>query len=340
MLFQHDYKRIEPASGALVMACGIFLIGAIEAFPLLHVHLGKWLAFVLLLVWVFIYKRLSVQFFQREFLVPFLMHPVNSFAIGTWIAGVSVLCNVFLAYFPAILIITQAMAVFNTFLFLFFVVNIVHNFKRLLWDDQHYPVHGIVLISTVGTQSIIVLLHNVFPTLPTSISVVIIVLGICFYLIGIFLIIRRYVRQKHWTLVDDWTNTNCIIHGALSITGLAIVSSNTFSVLFVVCLWWLIVGLLIVVEALEIVRACLRVKLYGFKKGIYNYHISQWSRNFTFGMFYTFTLYMHRNPFYPIPEKLQHFQEVFIGYWAWLVLLALVIQISVYLTDKIPGMKQ
>ncbi|UJL46698.1 hypothetical protein KFZ58_01700 [Virgibacillus sp. NKC19-16] len=120
MLLKGDYKKIEPASGAIIMAIGIFLIGTVEAFPILDIQLGKYLAFILLITWIVIYKSLSVQFFHRDFLIPFIRNPVNSFTIGTWIAGVSVLCNVFLKYFPGILLITQAMAILNTFLWLFF----------------------------------------------------------------------------------------------------------------------------------------------------------------------------------------------------------------------------
>src|SRR5699024_8070650 len=192
MLLEGDFKRIEPASGAIVMANGIFLIGAVEAFPFLNDQLGKYFAFLLLINWIVIYKRLSVQFFHRDFLIPFIKHPVNSFAIGTWIAGVSVLCNVFLKYFPGILVVTQAMAIFNTFLFVFFLGNVIYNFKQLIFDHQDYPVHGLLLISTVGTQSIIVLLNNVFFQLPVIISESIIVLGLIFYMVGITLIVRRY----------------------------------------------------------------------------------------------------------------------------------------------------
>ena len=28
---------------------------------------------------------------------------------------------------------------------------------------------------------------------------------------------------------------------------------------------------------------------------MFTYHVSQWARNFTFGMFYAFTLYLHRS---------------------------------------------
>src|SRR5690625_1318054 len=196
MLLKGDFKKIEPASGAIIMANGIFLIGAVEAFPFLNVHLGKYLAFLLMIAWIIIYKRLSVQFFYRDFLIPFIKHPINSFAIGTWIAGVSVLCNVFLKYFPSILVITQAMAILNSFLFLFFLGNIFYNFKQLIFDHQDYPVHGILLISTVGTQSIVVLLNNVLFHWPSYFSTTIIILGFIFYVVGIILIVRRYVNEK------------------------------------------------------------------------------------------------------------------------------------------------
>src|SRR5690625_2119393 len=238
------YKKIEPASGAIIMANGIFLIGAVKEFPFIDYQLGVYLAFLLLITWVIIYTKLSIQFFHRDFLIPFLKHPVNSFAIGTWIAGVSVLCNVFLKYFPQILPITQAMGILNTFLFLFFLINCIYNFKQLFTDHQHFPVHGVVLLSTVGTQSIIVLLNNVFYELPKILSSSVIFLGLIFYIIGFLLILNRYVRQKGWTLADDWANTNCIIHGALSITGLAIVSSNTYSAKFVTVLWLIIFALI------------------------------------------------------------------------------------------------
>src|SRR5690625_7274685 len=101
------------------MANGIFLMGAVEAFPILDILLGKYLAFILLIVWMVIYIKLSIQFFRRDFLIPYLRHPVDSFTIGTWIAGVSLLCYVFFRYFPDVLIITNAIYLFIWFFLLF-----------------------------------------------------------------------------------------------------------------------------------------------------------------------------------------------------------------------------
>jgi|SRR5690625_1650052 len=335
MLLTGNYKEIEPASGAIIMANGIFLIGAVEAFPILDIQLGRYLAFILLISWIVIYKRLSVQFFHRDFLVPYLKNPVDSFTIGTWIAGVSVICNVFLRYFPEILLVTQAMAILNTFLWLFFVANCFYNFKLLLFNHQDYPVQGAILLSTVGTQSIIVLLNNVFFELPTLFSASMIVFGLVFYVAGMILITNRYVRKRDWTLANDWANTNCIIHGALSITGLAIVSTNTFTPSFVTVFWIVIFLILIFVEIIEIMRAVTRIKLYGWNKGIFSYHITQWSRNFTFGMFYAFTIVMHKNPFYIVPNGLYNFQVSFMSVWAWIVLIALLGQIALYVKSRL-----
>lgn len=335
MLLKGDYNKIEPASGAIIMACGIFLIGAVEAFPTLDVEYGKYLAFFLLIAWVIIYKDLSIQFFHRDFLVPFIQNPVNSFVIGTWIAGVSVLCNVFLRYFPEILLLTQAMAIFNTFLWLFFLVNCFYNFKQLLFDYTDFSVHGAILLSTVGTQSIVILLNNVFFQLPVYFAEAMIVLGLVFYLAGTILLFNRYIRHHNWTLADDWANTNCIIHGALSITGLAIVTTNTFTPGFVTYFWFLVFILLIIVEAIEVLRVVNRIKQYGWNKAFFTYDVTQWSRNFTFGMFYTFTLVMQANPFYPIAAGLYNFQRTFLDYWAWVVLAAILWEIAIFIKARL-----
>src|SRR5690625_6478247 len=125
------------------MANGIFLMGAVEAFPLLDILLGKYLAFILLIVWMVIYIKLSIQFFRRDFLIPYLRHPVDSFTIGTWIAGVSVLCKVLLRYFPGILMMTQAIALLSTVLWLFFFVNCTPTFLILIGVFLQRGVHAV-----------------------------------------------------------------------------------------------------------------------------------------------------------------------------------------------------
>lgn len=331
MFLKGPYRKIEPASAAIVMAIGVFLIGTIDAFPLLNVHLGKVFAFILLIIWIVIYGLLSFQFFHRDFIVHFIKHPVNSFAMGTWIAGVSVLCNVFLVYFPSMIRITQIIALFNSLLWIFFFVACIYNFKKLLFGSHDYVVHGILLLSTVGTQSIIVLLNNVFFQLPGAFSETVILIGLAFYIVSVLLITLWIAQKKNWTITEDWTNTNCIIHGALSITGFAMVTTNTFTPLMINLLWGITFILLISVECVELYRGKKRIQKYGWNKGVFSYHVSQWSRNFTFGMFYVFTLLVHKKEAYFLSDSLYHLQTNIIGLWAWVVLIALMIEIMIFL---------
>lgn len=330
MFLQGPYRKIEPASAAIVMAIGIFLLGTIEAFPFLNVYVGKTLAFILLMIWVVVYGLLSYQFFHKDFIRPFIKHPVNSFAMGTWIAGVSVLCNVFLKYFPSIIKLTQFMALLNSLLWILFITTCVYNFKKLLFEAHDFPVHGVILLSTVGTQSIIVLLNNVFFELPNIFSETMIVIGLAFYIIGIILITIWIATKNDWTITADWSNTNCIIHGALSITGFAMVTTHAFTPLMVNLLWVVTFVLLVIVEGLEIIRATKRIRKYGWNQGVFSYHVSQWSRNFTFGMFFVFTLLMLRNSDYALSEPLTLFQTVMNSFWAWIVLFALIIEAGVF----------
>lgn len=331
MLTNLGYKKIEPASAAIIMANGIFLIGPMENFSILHIQLGKWLTLLLLILWLVIYKRLTVQFFHVDFLLPFLQHPVHSFVIGTWIAGVSVLCNVLLTYFPGMLPFIQAIGVCNTFLWCFFVVIACSHLKKIYIGEKQYSVDGAILLSTVGTQSIVILWNNVFDHFPVYLSEALILFGFLFYIAGMILLIKRYMLRRNWKLIDDWANTNCIIHGALSISGLAMASTNTFPTFFMIIFWFVVFVLLFLIECIEMIRAVLRIRTYKWKNGIFNYHVTQWSRNFTFGMFHTFTFVMHRQLYSSLPCWVQAFQSLFLTVWAWIVLLMLFCQYSVYI---------
>lgn len=98
-------------------------------------------------------------------MLPFLNNPIQSFTIGTWIAGVSVLCNVLLKYFPETLLFLQVMSIINIALWAIFLVTMIKSFKTLL-KEKNSSIHGVILLSTVGTQSIVILLENLFTWVP------------------------------------------------------------------------------------------------------------------------------------------------------------------------------
>lgn len=224
---------ISPGSAAMIMALGIFLVGAIDTVVFIQSHIEYYFAIGLLILWCFVYGLLSIQFFNRNFLTTFLSNPISSFLVGTWIAGVSVLCHVLLKYFPSWIYLIRIIATINVILALPFLILCFRNMIKLYSSEQRL-VHGVLLLSTVGIQSIVLLWHKVFFVLPVWLFEMVVLMGLGFYMLSMVLILKRYLRRGGWTLVHDWTNTNCIIHGALSITGFAIVSTQVFSSVVVV----------------------------------------------------------------------------------------------------------
>lgn len=322
-MLEQSKKIINPAAGAIVMALGIFLFGALRVFS----DHGEIFAFVYLIISLLIFTMLIRQSFQKDFWRLFLRNPVNSFVFGSWIAGLSVLCQVLIEYFPSLRNFVLVGTIGATILWIFFLIICVHNFKQLWQRPNFHATHGVVLLSTVATQAIVILWAGVLPVLPGFLALGTLILGIFFYLNGLALIVIRYKRGK-WSLDEDWANTNCIIHGALSITGLAIVSVNMFSATFVLGYWLMVVLVMVMIETVELWRGFVRVKKRGWIQGVFTYHISQWSRNFTFGMFYAFTMVMLDIPKYT--TSFIEVQKVVLISWAWVVMFALIIEIALW----------
>lgn len=322
-MLEQKKKIINPAAGAIVMAIGIFLYGAFREFS----DHGEVFALVYLLISLFIFTMLIRQSFQKNFWRPFLRNPVNAFVIGSWVAGLSVLSQVLQEYLPFLQRLVFYVTIGNTILWIFFLCICMYNFKQLWKRSNMHATHGVVLLSTVATQSLVILWETVWPDLPETLTTGLIFLGIFFYLNGLSLILIRYKREK-WSIADDWTNTNCIIHGALSITGLAIVSMHLFSAKLVLGYWWMVIIVMVMVETMELWRGFVRVKERGWIQGVFTYHISQWSRNFTFGMFYAFTMVMLDIPKYA--TSFIEVQKVVLTTWAWVVIFTLIIEIVLW----------
>jgi hypothetical protein len=148
------------------------------------------------------------------------------------------------------------------------------------------------LLVTVATEAVALIGLQLFgesPAVQTA-AIALIGFGVAGYAVGAFVVLRRYLAGPGWSLASDWSNANCILHGALSITGLTAVVSGAFSAAFILSLWTCILFIFAVVEAAEVARfwVCARNSSVYAAAGVYD--VSQWARNFTFGMFYAFTL--------------------------------------------------
>lgn len=285
-------EGVVTASGAIVMAFGIFVNGALYQFPVIDQGIGKDLTLFLFLVWLFITASFIKSYRRGTFKQDHWNHPITSFALGTWIAGTSVMGVAMYQRFPETRILIYAIAVANVVLWVLFIKHCIDNLKTIMVSRELRPkVHGVLLLATVSTQSIVVLFSSMFthPILAV-LSRGMIIFGVALYAVGFILIVNRYMRIREWTMADEWQNTNCIIHGAMSITGLASAVSGAVFPDWTLLIWIWVLLWFTIVEIIELIRGFVRIKLYGVTQGIGTYHVSQWSRNFTFGMLYAFTL--------------------------------------------------
>ena len=337
LLFMRELPS-PTASGAIVMGIGIFINGAFNHLGFSGAETARSLAvvlFVLLLFIAFAYLRDVVrgEAFQRHF-----ANPVAAFAVGTWIAGTSVCAITLSQRLPEWQPLIQTMVVANIGLWLYFAFRSVKNFVCLFAREYNQKVHGVLLLSTVSTQSLVIAWKAAFGSSEAYRLAApwLIGLGILFYGVSFFLIVRRYVAGgTDFDLDRDWFNTNCILHGAMSITGLASIVCGVIPQGLILLIWLWVIAWFILVEAVENIRAVRRVQHHGFAKGLLAYDPTQWSRNFTFGMLYAFTMNFDLGASVAPTSMLLPLQAAILSFGAWVVLCLLLIEIFVFLRDRL-----
>jgi hypothetical protein len=326
------------ASGAIAMAIGIFVLGALQQMPFPVKLLTQLLTIEGLIVWAFIVASYASSYQHGTFHLH-TENPVGCFAVGTWVAGTAVLCRLTDVVLPQWRPLTLILAILTVLIWLWFLSLIVGKLPLIIPRPADVKVTGIILLAVVSTQSVVLMVEQLFPQqAPGWLMLLLISLGCAFYLAGLILIMRRYREQKGWHLTDDWDNTNCILHGAMSITGLAAVESRVAPTDLIVAIWGWATLVFVFVEAVEIARLCVRVRAYGWQRGVFSYAVSQWARNFTFGMFYAFTLRLHNGLGLAGSggsEWLAAVQGFIVGYGQYVVLLLLLVELALFAAKNI-----
>lgn len=343
-------KRPTPtAGGGIVMAIGIFGLAALQRIPGAAELLNEPLALMLSVIWLFTAASYLIDFFKGTLHVH-TESPIGRFGIGTWVAGTAVLARMEMVGVEDWSMNVEAMlGVIALLLWIWFMRLVIEAFRAMRACHERLQTRGVILLSTVSTQSLALIAADLayspplFPWLEPVVSRVLfagiatalIIVGTGFYVAGVSLILQRYWRQKGWTLAIDWDNTNCILHGAMSITGLAAVLSGTIPIFVCLLIWLYVFTMFILVELVEVARAYLRVRSLGWREGLFVYHVSQWARNFTFGMFYAFTwAFTQHFDSYLTPPLASLFQWI-LTYGQYFVLLFLLLEIALYLRDHI-----
>ncbi len=331
-------KRVSSPtpSGAIVMAIGIYVNGALTRFTFLNLFAPA-IARLLLVILLIIAGSYVRALFRRTLYRDHLSHPVRSFAAGTWVAGISV-CGISLAQrIPEWRPFVQVLLVANTLLWVYYISLMIRNFFIIIRTDHGKNVHGVLLLSTVSTQSLVIAWRVAFGTSAAyrAVAPYMMGFGVLLYSVSFLLIARRYLNVRHGIdLAGGWFNTNCIIHGAMSITGLATAVSGVVSANVTLAIWLWVLGWFIIVEAVEIARAVVRIRAEGFRRGLGVYDPTQWSRNFTFGMLYAFTLSFNIENSSAVGSFLIPLRGFILNYFGWLVLIVLLVEGGVFFGDR------
>jgi hypothetical protein len=237
--------------------------------------------------------------------------------MGTWIAATNIICILIHEEFSKWSMAAIIIGYWNLFLWLVFIGLSLRTIS-MFFSQPVEKVHGVILLTTVSTQSIVVM-NSQLNLLNIVFNKFFIVMGILFYFFCLYLIVKRYLKVK-WMIETDWKNTNCIIHGALSITGVACSFTHSFSSM-VSILWFVVCFLFILIESIEVIRLIKRVNKFGFQMAFMIYDTSQWSRIFTFGMFYTFTIFIK-----PTSTIVMDIKQMIINVGVWGIFVLLLFQ--------------
>ncbi|MEK3854338.1 hypothetical protein [Cytobacillus sp. FSL H8-0458] len=309
--------NINTAAMAAVMAFGIVTQGVLLNFfgmPFFLGSFGKILSIADLALWLAFLVSIGMTILKGEFRRLHYANPINRFAIGTWVAGTSICGIMFFRQFGAGAE-AQALAILNAGLWVIYIWISLIGFKELGAAPFGRQAHGVLLLTTVSTQSLVLLFNTVFKEVPGFLNAALIFTGFILYFISARFILKRY-GVCGWNLSKDWNNTNCIFHGALSISGLAMFKSGLIDDQAAMWFWLAVFLVFILVEAIEIIRLAGRIRNFGLKEGVFTYDVTQWSRIFTFAMFFTFTFFIES----PL-------QAIILNTGIWIILLLLVIEL-------------
>lgn len=289
-IFGRVVPRPPTAAAAIVMAVGVFGAAALQRIPDAGSALTKPLAAVVAVLWLAIISLLLGRA-ASDGLAIHTAPVIGSFGIGTWVAASAVVARMAMLAAPAELWLAKGALVVSAGLWVWFIARALRNLVRLFVRREMRPT-GLILLSTVATEAVSLMTLRLAGGAPAlrNIALGLMALGAACYGLGVFLILRRYAQDPDWRLAGDWDDSNCILHGALSITGLTATVSGFFDAAAIGSLW-ICTGLaFLAIESIELARALARLRHLGWRQGLFVYDVSQWARNFTFGMFYAFTL--------------------------------------------------
>lgn len=292
----HGYSA--TGAGGIVMSTSIFTAFAFTQLPFYSPFLGRLATIEIFIIWLFLARSFLASLINRHFRMHYA-HPLRRFAIGTWVAATAVLATLSARTVPEVIGFSRALTLIAVVIYIPYVLLFVRGYITLWRRPLTQRANGVILLATVSTQSIVIALHTSFGSgFPNGVAFAMLLFDSIFLVSGLLLIALHYYSFGSWFLAIEWKNANCIIHGAVSISGLALVLLPEVNEDLPFNVWRAALLLFITIEAIEFIRMMERGQWRGWRPGLMVYDVTQWTRNFTFGMFYAFSfeLYHHLSP--------------------------------------------
>jgi hypothetical protein len=260
--------------------------------------------------------------------------PLGRFGLGTWVAGTAATGVLLLQIWPGARLAGQALLFIAAALWAVLLVAAARAVPTLLRQREHRGPGGagLVLLFAVATQSL-VLLGCALGDLGWVARVVMLTIGTTSYGAGLAFMLMAHEQHHDWKLARHAATTNCIVHGALAISGLALISAGLGDATLLRSVWLLAAGAFVVVEGAELKRVGRGIAQQGWVGALVHYRVSQWVRNFTFGMLLAYTLALRQHD--PEPWLLSSLLSWVARIGPWLVMALLALECALWLTNRV-----
>ena len=286
---------IPTFSGAIAVAFGIMINGAFQQDYFLKRIIGPYAVYLLISILIIIVlSNLNELRSKKYYLSHNFSDEIHTFANGTYVIAFFTVTLSIIKELGNILILAYILFIVGCVIYLLYLFISVKNYKAIYQENYSkkilmYNLNGVILLISVATSYVVIdgslLLGKFFRG---SADNMLLILSALFYIVGLYMIIRNYIKYKY-KIMDNWKIGNVIIHGAISTFGLACVITG-FSSNFSGLIWVAALFMFIIVEIYEIIYMIKRIQCYGVNKGVLTYSTNQWARNFTFGMFLAFSI--------------------------------------------------
>jgi hypothetical protein len=317
------------AAGA-VMALGIFVLSVLPYLPADFLLFRPYLTLELIIIWLFIAESYLQCYLQKHFYIH-TRHIQNRINMGTWVVSTAILSLVWLKSFPEVEEISLLLAFVAFGIWIEYMRIMLGDLNVIARNPVSLKLNGNIFLLTVSTQSIAILTSTILHDwLPVAIMVILILLGYFYYGVCLILSMRHYLQLRLRHVVLEWAHSNSMLHGALSISGIACIRAGVVDNTVIISTWIAAVLLFILVESIAFLRLLFNIHKKGFQAAVWKYDISQWSRSFTYGLFYAFTILIERVQ--PIAWKPVTF--FIIQYGKYVVLLLLLIEVTLFFQAK------